>query len=84
MVKGLVGEPPKTAWVIDYPLFERIYYLLVAGYDVYGNVGQQLFTRLYMDFMRIDGEFNFLVFLPRACASARRITGTAAPPARRK
>ncbi len=66
VVQGFVGEPPKTAWVIDYPLFERIYYLLVAGYDVYGNVGHQLNSRLYMDFMRMEGEFNFLVLLPQA------------------
>ena len=37
VVKGLVGDAPKTAWVLGYPLFERIYYLLVAGYDPYGN-----------------------------------------------
>ena len=30
VVQGFVGAPPKTAWVIDYPLFERIYYLLVG------------------------------------------------------
>jgi hypothetical protein len=66
VVQGFVGAPPKTSWVIDYPLFERIYYLLVAGYDVYGNVGHQLNSRLYMDFMRMEGEFNFLVFLPQA------------------
>jgi hypothetical protein len=65
VVKGLVGEPPKTAWVIGYPLFERIYYLLVAGYDVFGNVGHQLNSRLYMDFMRMEGEFNFLLLLPQ-------------------
>ena len=64
VVKGLVGDDPKTAWVIDYPLLERIHYLLVAGYDVYGNAGLQLFSRLYMDFLRIGGEFNFLYFLP--------------------
>ena len=66
VVQGLVGAPPKTAWVIGYPLFERIYYLLVAGYDVYGNLGHQLDSRLYMDFMRMEGEFNFLVLLPKA------------------
>jgi hypothetical protein len=66
VVKGLVGAPPKTAWVMGYPLFERLYYLLVAGYDVYGNAGHQLNTRLYMDFMRMEGEFNFLLFLPEA------------------
>jgi len=64
VIQGLIGESPKTAWVIDYPLFERIHYLLVAGYDPFGNVGHQLKTRLYMDFLRIEGEFNFVSFLP--------------------
>ena len=41
VVQGLVGGPPKTAWVIGYPLLERIHYLLVAGFDVFGNVGHQ-------------------------------------------
>ncbi len=66
VVKGLVGGPPKTAWVIGYPLFERIYYLLVAGYDPFGNLGHQLNSRLYMDFMRMEGETNFLALLPKA------------------
>ncbi len=64
VVKGLVGETPQTAWVIGYPILERIHYLLVAGFDVYGNVGHQLLTRLYMDFLRMEAEFNFLVLLP--------------------
>ena len=38
VVRGFLGAMPKTAWVIDYPLFERIYYDLVAGYDVFGSV----------------------------------------------
>lgn len=63
--KGLVGEPPKTAWVIGYPLLERIHYLLVAGFDVYGNASHQLLSRLYMDFLRIEGELNFLSLLPK-------------------
>lgn len=64
VVKGLVGEQPQTAWLLTYPLFERIHYLLVAGFDVYGNVGHQLNSRIYMDFLRMEGEFNFLSFLP--------------------
>ena len=64
VVKGLVGDTPQTAWVLTYPLFERIHYLLVAGYDVYGNVGHQLNSRMYMDFLRMEGEFNFLALLP--------------------
>ena len=62
--RGLIGPMPKTAWVVSYPLLERIYYLLVAGYDVFGNVGHQLNSRLYMDFLRMEGESNFLVLLP--------------------
>lgn len=65
VAKGFVGEPPKTAWVVGYSLLERIHYLLVAGYDVYGNVGHQLMTRMYMDFLRMEGESNFLAFLPK-------------------
>jgi hypothetical protein len=66
VVKGLVGGDPKTAWVVDYSLLERIHYQLVAGYDVFGNIGHQLHSRMYMDFLRMEGEFNFLTFLPRA------------------
>jgi hypothetical protein len=29
-VRGLVGLEPKTAWVIDFPILERIHYLLVT------------------------------------------------------
>jgi Fatty acid cis/trans isomerase (CTI) len=66
VVRGLHGAPPKTAWIIDYSLFERIHYLLVAGFDVFGPLDHQLSTRLYMDFLRMDGEFNFLTLLPKA------------------
>ena len=64
VVSGMVGNVPKTAWVIDYPLLERIHYLLVAGFDVYGAAAHQLESRLYMDFLRMEGEFNFLLFMP--------------------
>ena len=66
VLKGFVGQVPKTAWVVDFPLLERIHYLLVAGFDVYGNVGHQAVTRLYMDFLRMEGENNFLSFMPSA------------------
>lgn len=62
--KGLIGKPPETAWLISYSLLERIHYLLVAGYDVYGNVGHQLLSRMHMDFLRIESEANFLYLLP--------------------
>jgi len=70
--KGLVGKPPKTAWLVGYSLLERIHYLLVAGYDVFGNVGHQLLTRVYMDFLRMEGETGFLMLLPQTARDRER------------
>lgn len=64
VIQGFAGQAPKTSWLISYPLLERIHYLLVAEFDVYGNIGHQLMTRLYMDFLRMEGEANFLTLLP--------------------
>ena len=63
--KGALGGLPRTAWVIDYPLFERIYYALVAGFDIYGNIGHQVSIRRYMSQLRVEGETNFLNLLPK-------------------
>lgn len=65
VVKGMIGKTPQTGWIIDYPIFERIHYLLVAGFNVYGSAGHQLASRKYMDYLRIDGENNFLRFMPK-------------------
>lgn len=70
VVQGLVGGPPKTAWLITYPILERIHYLLVAGFDVFGNVGHQLNSRLYMDFLRMEAETNLIALLPQAVRSS--------------
>ena len=64
VLQGFIGEIPKTGWVMDYPIFERIHYLLVAGFDVYGTAGHQLSTRLYMDFLRMESEVEFLRYFP--------------------
>src|SRR5690606_37345365 len=64
VIQGAHGGMPRTAWVMDYPIFERIYYNLVAGFDVYGNLMHQSSTRRYMDNLRIESEDNFLSFLP--------------------
>ncbi|MCP4410109.1 MAG: fatty acid cis/trans isomerase [Gammaproteobacteria bacterium] len=69
---GFTGDYPETAWVIDYPLLERIHYLLVAGFNVFDNLRHQLITRLYMDFLRMEGEDMFLAFLPTTHRKAIR------------
>ncbi len=61
---GALGNLPRTVWLIDYPLFERIYYALVAGFDIYGNAGHQVSIRRYMNRLRVEGEVNFLNLLP--------------------
>lgn len=61
---GVLGELPKTVWIIDYSQLERIYYALVAGFDIFGNVTHQTNVRRYMDYLRIEGELNFLQFFP--------------------
>lgn len=63
--KGLLGGHPQKGLILGYELLERIHYLLVAGFDVYGNLAHQLQARLYMDFLRMEGEQNLLVALPK-------------------
>ncbi len=72
VVHGPRGGTPKTVWVMDYPIFERIYYLLVAGFNVFGNAFHQASTRLYMDNLRVESEDLFLSFLPRDARVALR------------
>ena len=62
--KGLVGELPQTLWMMDYPLFERTYYVLVVNFNVFGSVSHQGQTRLYFDLIRNGAEMNFLRLLP--------------------
>jgi hypothetical protein len=66
VVKGAVGDLPKTVFVLDYPLFERLVYNLVVNFDVFGNIGHQVLTRIYMDLIRMEAEELFLSFLPPA------------------
>lgn len=62
--QGAIGDLPKTVFVLDYPLFERLVYNLVVNFDVFGNVSHQFLTRVYMDMIRMEAEELFLMFLP--------------------
>ncbi|WP_413587416.1 fatty acid cis/trans isomerase [Bdellovibrio sp. HCB274] len=64
VMKGAIGDLSKTVFVLDYPLFERLVYNLVVNFDVFGNIGHQLLTRVYMDMIRMEAEELFLRFLP--------------------
>lgn len=62
--KGLWGEVPQTMWLLDYPLFERIYYSLVVNFNVFGTASHQGQTRLYFDLIRHGAESAFLRLMP--------------------
>ena len=64
VTKGFIGDTPLTGWVVDYPIFEQLHYLLVAGFNVYGSAGLQIASRTYMDLLRQDAEDNFLRLMP--------------------
>lgn len=64
VMKGAIGDLPKTVFVLDYPLLERLVYNLVVNFDVFGNVSHQFLTRVYMDMIRMEAEELFLMFLP--------------------
>ncbi len=65
VVFGARGDLPKTIWLMDYQIFEDIYYNLVAGYDLFGAIPHQLNTRLYMELSRISSEDMFITLLPK-------------------
>lgn len=62
--KGALGNLPRTILLMDYPLVERIYYALVAGFNVFGKRTHQASRRIYMDELRQEGETYFLNFMP--------------------
>lgn len=64
VAKGLIGATSKTAFLLDYSLLERLVYSLVTGFDVYGDVTHQLHTRLYMAYLRMEAEENYLNLFP--------------------
>jgi len=74
VVKGFVGDIPKTLWVMDYPMLERTYYELVVNFNVFGTAAHQAETRLYFDLIRSGGENNFLHFMPSDVRTAMRNT----------
>ena len=65
IIRGLRGRVPKTVWVLDYHVFESIYYNLTAGYNVFGPLLHQVNSRLFMEISRIASEDLFLSFLPQ-------------------
>ncbi|MGZ3771047.1 MAG: fatty acid cis/trans isomerase [Bdellovibrio sp.] len=62
--RGAIGESPKTMWLLDYPIFEDIYYNLVGTYDVFAPIVHSVKSRLHMDASRFNGQDMFLGLVP--------------------
>ncbi len=72
---GSIGHRlPKTIWVLDYTIFEDLYYNLVAGYNVFGAYPHHIRTRLYMETSRINAQDSFLQFMPKESRAKIRNT----------
>jgi hypothetical protein len=60
------GDFPKAAWVMNLPIMEHALYSAYINYDLYGDLNSQVFgARIMFGLTRVDGELNFLRFLPR-------------------
>ncbi|MDA8792174.1 fatty acid cis/trans isomerase [Bacteriovoracaceae bacterium] len=62
--KGQIGEVPKTFALLNYSIFERVYYDLVAGLNIYGGLNHKLNLRLMITHLRREMEDNFISLLP--------------------
>lgn len=65
VLKGAIGESPKTMWLVDYPILEDIYYNLVGTYDVFAPIVHSVKSRLHMDASRFNSQDLFLGLLPK-------------------
>lgn len=61
---GHQGGFPGSVWVVDYALFERLYYNLVVEYTAWGSIAHRGSTWHSMNLHRKEGEERFLQFLP--------------------
>lgn len=66
VLTGARGDLSKTAFVVDYPILERLCYDLVVNFDPFSSTAYQILTRTYMSLIRMEAEELFLSFLPKS------------------
>lgn len=60
----VVGDYPKTTWVLDLPILEHGMYQSVVNFDLFGSVYVWMANREGYGMTRRNAELNFLRFLP--------------------
>ncbi len=63
---GLLGKTPTSAWVMDYPLLERLHYFLTIGGKLSKQDPYDLPTQQFLKLLRYEAEANFLQMLPKS------------------
>ena len=69
---GIVGGIPRKTGILDYPIFERLYYNLTVNWDVWGSTYAIVKTRLYTDNIRVEGEDAYLSVMPKKIRNKMR------------
>lgn len=63
---GLLGKIPASAWIMDYPLLERLHYFLTVGGKLSKQDPYDLPTQRFLKLLRYEAEANFLQLLPKS------------------
>jgi len=61
---GPEGGKPQSIWIMSYSNFERLYYNLVASFQVWGSLPHKLATWRHMSYVRLEGEDLAISLLP--------------------
>lgn len=61
---GPEGGIPQSIWIMSYSNFERLYYNLVASFEVWGSITHKLATWRHMSYVRLEGEDLAISLLP--------------------
>jgi len=72
VLQGQVGELPKTYGLVNYSILERVFYDLVAGFNVGDNLNIKLNLRLMITQLRREMEDNYLSLLPKEMRKPER------------
>jgi len=61
---GPEGGYPQSIWVMSYSNFERLYYNLVAHFEVWESIAHKLATWRHMQYVRLEGEDLAISLMP--------------------
>jgi hypothetical protein len=70
--QGLLAGRPHTMWLLNFSNFERIYYNLVADFEIWGSSAHKAATWEFMSEHRSEAEERLINLLPKSKRNAVR------------